>query len=215
MKLTAAAISSQRWLLTFPQECLASQSGDRALASAVDFLGVDLSLLRAEIPHPVALHLGCDGTGGDAVRKLYFEAAEGHAGMVFLALKVRHGRAVLHRYTAVVAQDALPQLRLPEPLHSACLDLLSVLPRNMPALLVQPDIGWRRSLDINLSDLADTPEISACVAALIERVCPGFDHGVRTPMSHIAVGMADDTAPFVTLYGYPEWIHPDKDAAPR
>lgn len=207
IKLTTKATSSTRWLLTFPEECLTPETADRAYGIAADFLGTDLSRLRFAIPNPVALHLGCDGTGESAVRKVYFEAAAGETGTVFLALKVRRGVAVLHRYTAVVAAEALRQLHLPPTLHARCLDLLSVLPRNIAALLVQPEAGWRRSLDINLSDVVLTPQISAHIAALVGLINPGVGHALPAAMTHIAVGMADDASPFVTLYGPPHWFH--------
>jgi hypothetical protein len=215
IKLSATAISSTRWLLTFPEECLTPETGDRAFAIAAEFLGTDLSRLRAEIPNPVALHLGCDGTGENKVRKVYLEAAADESSTVFLALKVRQGAAVLHRYTAVVAAEAVGLLHLPPMLQASCLDLLSVLPRNVAALLVQPEAGWRRSLDINLSDVVLTPQISAHIAAMVGRINPDFGPALPTAMTHIAVGMADDASPFVTLYGPPHWFHPDGDAALR
>jgi len=214
-KLTATAISSERWLLTFPEECLTPESGGRVFEIAADFLGTDLSRLWAEIPYPVALHLGCDGTGENKVRKVYFEAQAGGSRLVFLALKVRHGGAVLHRYTAVVAAEALLLLHLPAGLQACCLDLLSVLPRNITALLVQPDSGPRRSLDINLSDVVLTPEILAHLGTLVRLINPSLGPVLPTALSHIAVGLADDTAPFVTLYGWPHWFHQDEAAAPR
>jgi len=215
IKLTAAGAASTRWLLTFPEECLTPETGDRAFAIAADFLETDLSRLRAEIPNPVALHLGCDGTGENGVRKVYFEAAAEETSTVFLALKVRQGAAVVHRYTAVVAAEALPLLHLAPTLHASCLDLLSVLPRNVAALLVQPETGWRRSLDINLSDIVLTPQIAAHIAALVGLINPGFGPALPAAMTHIAVGMAEDASPFVTLYGPPHWFHQDEEAAPR
>jgi hypothetical protein len=214
-KLTATATSSARWLLTFPEECLTPERGGRAFEIAADFLGTELARLWAEIPDPVALHLGCDGMGANKVRKVYFEAEAGGSRPAFLALKVRQGGAVLHRYTAVVAAEALPLLHLPPRLHACCLDLLSVLPGNITALLVQPDSGPRRSLDINLSDVVLTPEILAHVGTLVALINPSLAPALSTALSHIAVGLADDTAPFVTLYGSPDWFQQDEDAAPR
>jgi hypothetical protein len=194
---------------------LTPESGGRAFEIAADFLGTDLSRLWAEIPNPVALHLGCDGTGENKVRKVYFEAEAGRSRPVFLALKVRQGGAVLHRYTAVVAAEALALLHLPPRLHACCLDLLSVLPPNITALLVEPEAGPRLSLDINLSDVVLTPERVAHLGTLVGLINPGPRHALPTAISHIAVGLADDTSPFVTLYGLPDWFHQDEDAAPR
>jgi hypothetical protein len=209
VKITAAGRSGDRWLLTLPTFCLAPPARERSLSVARTFLGCDIASLLHEVAQPLALHIGCDGKGVKAIRKVYLEDDPACANLVFVALKWKGDKLETHRYTAVNSALTLPFLDLPDDINGAVSALLSALPGDVPSLLVLSNTGPRRSMDLNLSEVRPDRALLSHIAALVRTVHPPSADKVIDFPAQVAVGRGEAGKPFVTLYSFPCWLHPD------
>lgn len=212
VKIGMGRISRDRWLLTLPDTALAPGARAATLDLAAAFLGHPLDVLCAAAPRPVAIHLGCDGTGAGAIRKVYLECPPAPQGPAFLALKAGAGGVDLHRYTPAPPRAVIDGLSLPPLLHRRLLAVLEALPEDVAALEVTGGPGARRSVDINLSDLSPPSLPHARIQALVAAIDPAFDPAEARELSHVAIGLSTDGSPFVTLYAAPDWLLPEARA---
>lgn len=209
VKIGMGRISRDRWLLTLPDTALAPGARAATLDLAAAFLGHPLDMLCAAVPRPVAIHLGCDGTGAGAIRKVYLECPPAPLGPAFLALKAGAGGVELHRYIPAPPRAVIDGLGLPSLASRRLLAVLEALPGDVTALEVTGGPGARRSVDINLSDLSAPLLPHARIQALVAAINPAFDPAEAHDLSHIATGLSADGSPFVTLYAAPDWLLPE------
>lgn len=202
-----------RWLLTLPEETIASQVAlTRTKAVLRDVFGPIRSPALPPDHDLVSIHIGLDSTHGRTVRKLYFELS-GPSDLVFLATKTGNGMDDTHHYRCITPGSALSRLKLPEPHARAARRILDHTDDKVPTLLVTSERTARVSVDLNFAELCPQDGFEDALYAFL-RLFGAWDGGVTThsakSLSHLSLGCDDQGAPFLTLYGVPRWLIPSR-----
>lgn len=211
VKLTAGAQGTQpgadwdRALWSFDRSSL--YPGPKArLGRVAELVGLahqDVAILEPLVRHAVALHVGTEAAGG----KIYLEFTADHApepDLVFLAVKPG-GVAARYRRLARAAEPAeVAFLADSGPFRAMLSDSLALARQSGGDVLLVTETGSaRRSIDANVADaglkIGQMPGLAQVLAAM------GFSSDQINPIAdrslgHIAIGLAKDNRPFVTLY---------------
>lgn len=213
VKLTRNAAAWNRWLLTLPETtCRSERTIEDTLQKIMPFYQNTPLPRHPQALQPVALHIGFDQEENKHIKKLYYEY-DSCSDLVFIATKATKGRTETHFYRSTQADKTLDQLGLNEPLKSKVQNFLNTLPADAPALDVTTSASPRHSLDINLMETQQTPMCRSALMQVVAEISHSNNLEIildDATISHVAVGLKANGAPFVTLYGEPCWIAPHK-----
>lgn len=208
-KLTAGALSAERFLCSLDRARLAPAAGKRFLALAAAFLGQSAAPLAPHLGRARAFHLALDPSdAGGELRKAYVELDPGDDDLAYVALKASSRGARLTQYLHRDPGQALEVLRrldLPRPLAAAAEALCRDLGANpdLAFLEVREEGTPRLSLDLNLADLPPDAGVRDRITDLARLLNP-TPCWPASGLSHLAIGQGASGAPFLTLYGFPE-----------
>lgn len=222
VKVSRFGLSEGRLLYTVARQAFAPQSTANFMKTAEAFLGQKADALLPWIAQCDIFHFGFDPAAtGDRlpVRKVYLELTSDTPDdpmLTYFSLKCHAGHLRINRYHTIPmttpreAAQLLARLHLDDAYHTAARALTSAIldeTRDCATLLVTEDGTKRCSLDFNFADAAVSDQIIAALALNLRRLGQSdkvIDRLLARPLSHAALGVLADGAPFVTLYGFPE-----------
>ena len=216
IKFTPQNISSDRWLITLPNECCSTPNTINETLDTISPFWKFSPLRYPEHPNhktPTLIHFGCDKNKNSEIQKTYFEYDPDDSGIVFIAQKSSKTKAEVHFYCDQPLKEVLPKLNLPYDIQDSLSTLAGYIPSDSPALDVKSQNSQRHSIDINLINVQNIDIILQKTRELL--VSLGNHEAINFidtihPLTHISVGTSSAGIPFVTLYGPPLWLSLDK-----
>ena len=216
IKFTPHEISPDRWLITLPNECCSTQNTINETLKLISPFWKFSPLRYPEHPNhntPTSIHFGCDKSKSSEIQKVYFEYGPDKSKIVFIAQKSSERNTEVHFYCDRPLKEILPQLNLPCNIQDSLNTLTDYMPSDAPALDVKSQNSQRHSIDINLINIQEMDivlqEIQKLLISLGNKEAMIFFNALN-PLTHISIGTNSTGIPFVTLYGPPLWLSPNK-----